>query len=211
MTSSTVPYGNSSEDCGLISNPNIISNNNIPFVVPCLGYLANIKSPFLKENGKRIISALLTERWWDWPEEKIARNLAAIQSGHVDQCSYAHGGLHPMQGCLTKLRILFHCLLDGGQFKVSQSSRPARTRSPPWVHCQYTCLPATYSGSSQPQPACHGTPGWCTGTPCHCGTGDERPGWPRGPDPASHRPARCHWRPGGQRRRSACRTSPIWR
>jgi len=26
-----------------------------------------------------------------------------------------------MQGCLTKLRILFHCLLDGGQFKLSQS------------------------------------------------------------------------------------------
>ena len=26
-----------------------------------------------------------------------------------------------MQGCLTKLRILFHCLLDGGQFSLSQS------------------------------------------------------------------------------------------
>ena len=26
-----------------------------------------------------------------------------------------------MQGCLTKLRILFHCLLDGGQFKMSQT------------------------------------------------------------------------------------------
>lgn len=34
--------------------------------------------------------------------------------------SYAHGGLHPMQGCLTKLRILFHCLLDGGQSILSQ-------------------------------------------------------------------------------------------
>lgn len=26
-----------------------------------------------------------------------------------------------MQGCLTKLRILFHCLLDGGQFNLSRS------------------------------------------------------------------------------------------
>ena len=26
-----------------------------------------------------------------------------------------------MQGCLTKLRILFHCLLDGGQFTVTRS------------------------------------------------------------------------------------------
>ena len=25
-----------------------------------------------------------------------------------------------MQGCLTKFRILFHCLLDGGQFKMSR-------------------------------------------------------------------------------------------
>ena len=25
-----------------------------------------------------------------------------------------------MQGCLTKLRILFHCLLDGGQFILSR-------------------------------------------------------------------------------------------
>lgn len=25
-----------------------------------------------------------------------------------------------MQGCLTKFRILFHCLLDGGQFISSQ-------------------------------------------------------------------------------------------
>jgi len=29
-----------------------------------------------------------------------------------------------MQGCLTKLRILFHCLLDGGQFILSQSCYP---------------------------------------------------------------------------------------
>ena len=27
-----------------------------------------------------------------------------------------------MQGRLTKLRILFHCLLDGGQFTVSRST-----------------------------------------------------------------------------------------
>lgn len=27
-----------------------------------------------------------------------------------------------MQGGLTKFRILFHCLLDGGQFRLSRSS-----------------------------------------------------------------------------------------
>lgn len=29
------------------------------------------------------VSALLTMRWWDWPEERISNNLAAIQSGHI--------------------------------------------------------------------------------------------------------------------------------
>ena len=37
-----------------------------------------------------------------------------------------------MQGCLTKLRILFHCLLDGGQFTVSR---------------RYTKTPLRFGGS----------------------------------------------------------------
>ena len=30
------------------------------------------------------IATLLAERWWDWPIDKIAKNLEAIQSGHID-------------------------------------------------------------------------------------------------------------------------------
>ena len=41
--------------------------------------------PIRKRFSDATISALLTEQWWDWPEEKIARNLAAIQSGRIDQ------------------------------------------------------------------------------------------------------------------------------
>jgi len=41
--------------------------------------------PIRKRFSDETISALLTERWWDWPEEKIARNLVAIQSGCVGQ------------------------------------------------------------------------------------------------------------------------------
>ena len=41
--------------------------------------------PIRKRFSDETISALLTERWWDWPEEKITRNLAAIQSGRVSQ------------------------------------------------------------------------------------------------------------------------------
>ena len=41
--------------------------------------------PIRKRFSDETISALLTERWWDWPEGKIARNLTAIQSGRIDQ------------------------------------------------------------------------------------------------------------------------------
>ena len=30
------------------------------------------------------ISALLELRWWDWPRERIQRNLPAIQAGRLD-------------------------------------------------------------------------------------------------------------------------------
>lgn len=32
-----------------------------------------------------VISTLLALKWWDWPEEKIAMHLHAIQSGRIDQ------------------------------------------------------------------------------------------------------------------------------
>ena len=31
------------------------------------------------------IDALLALRWWDWPREKLARNIAAIQAGRLDE------------------------------------------------------------------------------------------------------------------------------
>ena len=41
--------------------------------------------PIRKRFSNEIITALLATRWWDWPEEKIAGHLAAIQSGRIDQ------------------------------------------------------------------------------------------------------------------------------
>ena len=32
----------------------------------------------------KTVSELLRLKWWDWPEEKIARNIRAIQSGRID-------------------------------------------------------------------------------------------------------------------------------
>ena len=40
--------------------------------------------PIRKRFSEASISALLEMRWWDWPRERIARNLPAIQSGRVD-------------------------------------------------------------------------------------------------------------------------------
>ena len=35
--------------------------------------------------AEEIISALLRSKWWDWSEERIRKNLRAIQTGNIDQ------------------------------------------------------------------------------------------------------------------------------
>lgn len=40
--------------------------------------------PIRKRFSDDTIAALLAERWWDWPIDKIAANLEAIQSGRID-------------------------------------------------------------------------------------------------------------------------------
>lgn len=41
--------------------------------------------PIRKRFPDDTIAALLALRWWDWPEERIAEHLDAIQSGQIDQ------------------------------------------------------------------------------------------------------------------------------
>lgn len=41
--------------------------------------------PIRKRFPGDTIAALLALRWWDWPEERIAAHLDAIQSGQIDQ------------------------------------------------------------------------------------------------------------------------------
>lgn len=41
--------------------------------------------PIRKRFSDDIISALIKEQWWNWPEEVIAKNLEAIQAGRIDQ------------------------------------------------------------------------------------------------------------------------------
>lgn len=41
--------------------------------------------PIRKRFPEEISSALLALRWWDWPRERIAQNIDAIQSGNLKQ------------------------------------------------------------------------------------------------------------------------------
>lgn len=39
--------------------------------------------PIRKRFSDEVISRLLKLQWWNWPEERIRENLAAIQSGRI--------------------------------------------------------------------------------------------------------------------------------
>lgn len=41
--------------------------------------------PIRKRFPEETIAALLALRWWDWPKARIAKNLAAIQQGRIEQ------------------------------------------------------------------------------------------------------------------------------
>ncbi len=46
--------------------------------------------PIRKRFSEENIRALLALRWWDWPEERIAAHLEAIQSGQMDWMGALH-------------------------------------------------------------------------------------------------------------------------
>jgi len=41
--------------------------------------------PIRKRFSEDVISCLLKIKWWDWPKERIAENINAIQSGSIEQ------------------------------------------------------------------------------------------------------------------------------
>lgn len=41
--------------------------------------------PIRKRFSDEVISRLLKLQWWNWPEERIRKNLAAIQSGRITE------------------------------------------------------------------------------------------------------------------------------
>ncbi|MDO4323811.1 MAG: CatB-related O-acetyltransferase [Lachnospiraceae bacterium] len=43
--------------------------------------------PIRKRFDDATVARLLRLKWWDWPEEKIARSIQAIKAGHIEQLS----------------------------------------------------------------------------------------------------------------------------
>lgn len=43
--------------------------------------------PIKKRFDNKTISELLDIQWWNWPDETIAQNIKAIQSGNMEQIS----------------------------------------------------------------------------------------------------------------------------
>ena len=41
--------------------------------------------PIRKRYSQETIAALSELKWWDWPQERIAQNLHAIQKGHLEK------------------------------------------------------------------------------------------------------------------------------
>lgn len=54
--------------------------------VPSYTIVGGVPAKIIRRRfAEEIISALSRIKWWDWPEEKIRKNLRAIQTGNIDQ------------------------------------------------------------------------------------------------------------------------------
>ncbi len=77
-----------------VNDPTDFEKNNVLYHYPInhdrlmIGRFCSIGcgAKFLFNSANLGTIALLTElKWWDWPEERIAKNIKAIQNGRLDQ------------------------------------------------------------------------------------------------------------------------------
>lgn len=68
-------------DRAIIASRAVVTKDVEPYAI-----VGGVPAKMIKRRfSDSTISALLEIKWWDWPQDRIMRNIDAIQSGQLDE------------------------------------------------------------------------------------------------------------------------------